>query len=546
MPRLALPIFGCRCPVTERTAIILGSGPAAAAAALALTRHGRVRVTVVDIGDRLEPHLEAARTRLAGLPPTAWSVQDIDAITRLPVKSSTKGVPEKRVYGSDYPFRDLGHTARVEAGAGVHQKVVTGAYGGFSSVWGAQLLPFPATTFDGWPVSAKDMSSHYGQVLQHVPLSAVEDDLAAALPLYAVARGALEPSPRAAMALNRYRRHRRRLRHWGLTLGQARLAVEAPACVQCNLCMTGCPYGLIYSAAQTFDQLRSSGSVTYRGGLHAISVCDGLDGGAQVVAREVGSGKTYNFTADRVFVACGAVASTALMLASANDFTTQLSLKEAAQFVLPFASRFSAGDPRTHSAHALGQASGLLNLGKTLAEPIHLQFYTYNAAFLEALPNATRRGALTASLLGRLSVALGYLPAGVSPELTVTATPPDSTGRTGIHVRSSGAADGARQALATMSRRLIKFAPFLDLWPVLPKLEVSAPGKSYHWGGSFPHRLSPSGRYETDTLGRPAGRGRLHIIDASVFPTIASTTFTLTIMANAHRITSETLEAWES
>ncbi len=32
-------------------------------------------------------------------------------------------------------------------------------------------------------------------------------------------------------------------------------------------------------------------------------------------------------------------------------------------------------------------------------------------------------------------------------------------------------------------------------------------------------------------------RGRtFHLVDASVFPTVSATTFTLTIMANAHRI----------
>jgi choline dehydrogenase-like flavoprotein len=32
------------------------------------------------------------------------------------------------------------------------------------------------------------------------------------------------------------------------------------------------------------------------------------------------------------------------------------------------------------------------------------------------------------------------------------------------------------------------------------------------------------------------------MVDAAVFPTVAATTFTLTIMANAHRIASATLE----
>jgi choline dehydrogenase-like flavoprotein len=34
----------------------------------------------------------------------------------------------------------------------------------------------------------------------------------------------------------------------------------------------------------------------------------------------------------------------------------------------------------------------------------------------------------------------------------------------------------------------------------------------------------------------------IHLVDASVFPTVSATTFTLTIMANAHRIARRVLE----
>jgi len=46
---------------------------------------------------------------------------------------------------------------------------------------------------------------------------------------------------------------------------------------------------------------------------------------------------------------------------------------------------------------------------------------------------------------------------------------------------------------------------------------------------------NPSG-LETDLLGRPQGLKRTHIVDSSVLPSIAATTITFTVMANAHRI----------
>ena len=70
-------------------------------------------------------------------------------------------------------------------------------------------------------------------------------------------------------------------------------------------------------------------------------------------------------------------------------------------------------------------------------------------------------------------------------------------------------------------------------------MALAAPGKSYHWGGSFPHDNSNGNGIATDRFGRLKAWRRVHLVDPSVFPSIAATTFTLTAMANAHRIADE-------
>jgi choline dehydrogenase-like flavoprotein len=52
-------------------------------------------------------------------------------------------------------------------------------------------------------------------------------------------------------------------------------------------------------------------------------------------------------------------------------------------------------------------------------------------------------------------------------------------------------------------------------------------------------QANPSGEFSSDILGRVGPWRNVHLVDASVFPTVAATTFTLTIMANAHRIATE-------
>ncbi len=95
--------------------------------------------------------------------------------------------------------------------------------------------------------------------------------------------------------------------------------------------------------------------------------------------------------------------------------------------------------------------------------------------------------------------------------------------------------------LQGLVRSMMKVAPALDLWPVVPMLSVSAAAKSYHFGGTFPHDTVRSAA-TTDLLGRLAAWDHIHLVDGSVFPTVPATTFTLTVMANAHRIASGVLE----
>jgi choline dehydrogenase-like flavoprotein len=82
-------------------------------------------------------------------------------------------------------------------------------------------------------------------------------------------------------------------------------------------------------------------------------------------------------------------------------------------------------------------------------------------------------------------------------------------------------------------RRLSAVGPKLDLFPVLPMVRMTGPGQSYHFGSTFPHGSG------SDLLGRVGGFQHVHLVDGAVLPSVPSTTFTLTVMANAHRIVTE-------
>jgi hypothetical protein len=139
-------------------------------------------------------------------------------------------------------------------------------------------------------------------------------------------------------------------------------------------------------------------------------------------------------------------------------------------------------------------------------------------------------------------VAFGYLPSWCSPKIRIQVDPStNDAGLVDLMISGSRVSPLRHPLMRRVLGRLVRAAPLLDLWPVLPMLSMSAPAKSYHFGSSFPHSLTARAGLQSDLLGRVHPWRRIHAIDGSVLPSIAATTFTMTVMANAHRIATEVL-----
>jgi ferredoxin len=527
------------------TALIIGSGAAAAGAALALSHRENLDITVVDIGLRLEGDREKAVGALASSPPDQWDEHTIELISQQPVAPRNSGIPEKRVFGSDYPFRNVGQLGGLTTVNGATASLISPAYGGYSNVWGSQIMPFTAAAFDSWPVNAATMRRHYRAVLQQIPFAGEEDDLAARFPLIRPPDPLPSMSARSQNVLKAYKKYRARLNDHGITMGKARLAFDAEKCIRCGMCMTGCPYALIYSAAQTFDALRSSGRVVFCSGFLALKITEEANQAA-VIAREIATGRVRRFEADRVYVACGAIGTTRIVANSLGLFDVDLPMLESRQFVLPLLSLRATEDPRNTHDFTLNQFNMIVAPDGDAVDISTLHFYTFNSAFINGLPSILRaRSAawLQVQLLRRLTVAFGYLPSWNSSRLRIhIGSRCDHSELPEVHISSDAPPPGQSRMLRAVVLRLIQSAPMLDLYPLIPMLRLSAAGKSYHWGGSFPHTAHRPITFSSDRLGRVGSWERIHLVDASVFPTVPAMTFGLTVMANAHRIASESLE----
>jgi choline dehydrogenase-like flavoprotein len=519
------------------TTVVIGSGPAGVAAAQALCDAGH-RVTVLDAGGQIEAGQRDVFDALARSEPEDWSPELAErARGAFPV--GLKHVPLKPSYGSLFPYAlDDSDLPVAREGA---ETLPSLAFGGLSNSWGASVLPFRQRDLAEWPISLVELGPHYEAVQRFVPVAAERDELAEVVPLYTDSPGVLRRGRQTEMVLRHLRRHAAALSRAGFTFGASRLAVataedDSRHCRYGGLCLHGCPYGSIYNAAHTLEALVRAGRVEYRGGLYVDRLTEAGDAVTVAFHQRRRPAEQGELSASRVFVACGSVSSTRLVLESLGRVRFSRRLLDSQYFVVPMLTARAAPVTVQTQGNTLAQVFVELDDERLSEYTVHLQLYGYNDVLLSAvagrLPlSAARLERLLAPLLGRMVVIQGFLHSADSPGLTV-----ESDAEGGVRLVGDDVGPAAARVQRVV-RCLTANARLLGMVPLPGLVQVGRPGKGNHLGGSLPMRREP-GDLETDTLGRPRGWERVHVVDAAVFPSFPATTVTLSVMANAHRIAS--------
>jgi choline dehydrogenase-like flavoprotein len=514
--------------------VVVGGGPTAAAAAKALAAAARP-VVVLDTGLSLEPEREAARRRMAATGPALWSPADIE-LTRFSA-AGTSGAGYKRLFGSDVAFRDdgvLGLT--VDPGVAARPSY---ALGGLSNVWGAGVLPYTDRDLGDWPIGASELIDAYRAVFEFVPYAAEEDELAERYPLVGVPDGPLIRSAAGDQLLARLRSHGRALADAGCRFGASRLAVRigypAPAngCSYCGHCLDGCPYGHIYNAAETIEALRAAELIDYRPGLHVDRISE-ADAEVRVEATSLNGGPGASLRCRRVFLAAGAV-STTIILQRSGLLPERTVIHDSQTLYLPFAWMGRIGRTGREPGHTLAQSFLVLEDPAVATHPVHVSLYTYNDGLSERARAAHPR---LSSLLGptldevtrRLVIGICFFHSEDSHGVAST------WDEANCSVRLAPVLNPATAGIVRrLERALARSLGPAGLVPLAPLAELAPAGGGYHYGGSLPMRASPSSG-ECDTLGRPVPARRVHVVDASCFPSVPGGTVTFPAMANAFRI----------
>ena len=521
---------------------VVGSGPAGVSCAVALMQKG-VRVTLLDSGLELDSTRSDQLVNLQDLGPENWQPKDL-AFLKEQTSASIDGIPLKHAFGSDFPYRDPGVEWRLEMD-GVDTRP-SFAKGGLSTVWGAAVLPYRAGDIQDWPIRQDELAPHYRAVLEFMPLAGCRDSLEHLFPLYSQCPQSLNMSSQARDFLRDLNASAEDLNREGISFGASRLAVWAQSthhgsgCRYCGLCMYGCPFGVIYSSSHTLDGLRENPNFTYR--KHVV--VDSLKEAGETItllAHELNTGERLQLRGSRVFLACGTLATTKILLESLEAFDEPLTLQDSSYFLLPLLRFRASSDISSERLHTLAQIFLEMMDPQVCKQTVHLQIYAYNELYSLALKSLFGRvfpllRVPERILLNRLLLVQGYLPSAYSPSIRAVLCKDPASGVVTLRLSSLSnqhTAPVLKKVVGKISRNFNHFRAV----PLVPILRSGRPGRSFHSGGTFPMHASP-GKFRSDVYGRPCGFNRVHAVDSTVFPSIPATTITLSVMANAHRIGS--------
>jgi choline dehydrogenase-like flavoprotein len=521
--------------------VIVGSGPAGVAAAVACAQRGLVPI-ILDVGLTPEwqpPEISENFYDFAEKHPTFELLigRDFSGLYNLnplnPHISFLLTVPK-------YAF------VRAEADRWlpvVQERISVVrslARGGLANAWGAAAYRYTDRDLEGYPVRAAELDPFYDFLTREIGINGAEDDLT---PFYGSTAG-LQPPVRlginSQMILAHYQKRRAWLNRHRVYVGRMRSAVltepldgRQPYPYQNNeaFAHSTCFYNPVY----TLEKLVAQRQVDYRPG-YLVEKFRPAELGVEVFCRHIGSGQPCRLRARHLVLAAGAVNTARIVLASFQDHQTWLPLYDNPAVYVPSFLLGRIGKSLDVSGYGFATLAILYDWPDYPPYVQGLVFETMNVPrteFFRHMPFSART-ALTfvKYVLPAMVVVILYFPSSALPPGQLRLRSDGVLELRGPEARIPGRF--VRRALR-INRRLGLFAPSMFA-------ERTIYGGSIHYAGCLPMQEVPQGPYQCNRWCQLQACPQVWIVDGASLPRVSAKNHTLTLMANAMRITTRLCE----
>jgi hypothetical protein len=506
--------------------IIIGSGPAGTWAAKALTDRG-IKPLVLDIGDVPE--------QLAERPFNFYDEKSKGAINRKDIFLGSDYEALHSVF-NEYLSPKLKSPLMRFVTKSSHlnplkkndfHALTTSAMGGLANAWGGHVYRFNDDELKNLNLDPKEFKKYYDIISKDLKISgSLNEPFSTQIPHEDELCPPLKLDPFWEHILKRKKKQIQKIQSKHCYLGHPRIAIDSRKFSYHNLDFFVPSEGDIYSPRFTLQKLIQEDKVEYINKFLFTEYSENSDY-VSVTGKDITSGLTKTYKAEKILIACGAINSVRAVLQSEKAFDRKLPFLDNPIVYIPFLNPSLIGSKQQTESY-----TAQLNLLLRDQEADYFgTFYNLNSImrsdilFDFPLPLSSAIFA-SRNFLQAMSILQLWAPGKLSSSNTIS-----------LNKNNEIELNYDLHEWSDIPEKVIRNLRKIGIYSHTMLSKKIAPGNSYHYAGSLPMSVTPT-QFQTDLNGKLYGKNRVHIVDSSVFPSLPSKNLTYTIMANAYRIAS--------
>jgi len=501
---------------------IIGSGLSAIAACRVLIKNNIVP-DVYDAAEDLDIQTKKFKNKLSKLNPIKWKNEDRKKLNSF-TKFFNKEFPRKKFFGSDLIYKYIDKSKN-------NNPSMTYFVGGYSNVWSASVLFPDRNDLIGWPKKSLPKIEVFSKYFKDISYVSNDDNINSVFPNLKNKFDKLNyPNE-----INSLKKKLDKLNSKNFISGNPRVFLETKdkknSCKYCGYCMTGCVYDSFYNSKNDFSKFNKQKKINFIPNFILTKVSKNK----KKIRIFFKDQKDY-FEYDKVFLACGALSTSKIMLNSLKNLK-QVELNHTSSFVMPLFSKksYSFNWPKMNT---LSQIFVEIKNSKS-KKWAHAQFSQPNEIVLNKLGLLEGTNYFLNKIriffVRRLFTIFCTLHSKYSGKYILSKSKKKFKISYIKNIKTYKIIDSVYSSLIEKFKK-VNFFSFKLL------LNYANNSDHYYIGCSFPMKNKPKKINDTDVLGQIKYFKNLHIVDSSVFTSIPSTTFGLLSMINSARITEKAIK----
>jgi len=285
----------------------------------------------------------------------------------------------------------------------------------------------------------------------------------------------------------------------------------------------------IYTTNITLDSLIEKKILLYKNNLMVTKFVE-TDNHVNVYTSHIDTGEEKVFSAKKLILAAGCLGTSKIVLNSFNDYSTKLPLQANETSYTPFLNPFFIGKNDTNNFSTLSH--GLISNQHNCHNTICTSFHTINniaiSDLIMEIPFPIRNNLFISKLLKpSLLISQIFYPSVISNKNWIK-----------IERNQKLKINYETHTKAQFEKTLITYLRKTGFFSHIKLSKKQMPGSSFHYSSTLPMKKQPA-QYQTDPYGKLFNTENVYVSDSANFSYLPAKNLTLTIMANALRITDK-------